>query len=368
MGGEEFGAFGGDLDDVFDAAAAEAGVIETGFDGDDGPGSKRKRAGGGETGSFVDGEAEPVAGAVEETGRTGFGARGFVAGGGEGVDDLLVNVAAFDAGADGFRGGELGGADGFDETVMGVGGASAEVSARHVAEVSGFCYTREDVDDDELVRSEGAVTALVRIAGLIAAGDNGGAVGLSALGHDGGFDGEAKTFGRERFTLLEKGAAANLGGTEDGFGDGETDGAEAIALADGGGFGGGFDFPFGEERTAGELEFQAEFSEAEEEGGRKVVGDAEGVDAVSAGGGGDGFGGADVLVREKFGGSITPDLEGEDGVEDAGFFDASEFEGGLEGDATAAGAEGDERIMDIDAAEVELVGAGDGVGVKERRK
>jgi len=88
---------------------------------------------------------------------------------------------------------------------------------------------------------------------------------------------------------------------------------------------------------------------------------------VSAGGGGDDFGGADVLFREEFGGAVAPDLEGKDGVEDAGFSDAAELERGLEGDAAAAGAEGDEGVVNVDAAEVELVGVGDGIGVEEGR-
>ena len=50
----------------------------------------------------------------------------------------------------------------------------------------------------------------------------------------------------------------DLGGAEDRFGGGDAEGGAAVALADGGGFGGGFDFAGGEDGAVGEFEGDAE--------------------------------------------------------------------------------------------------------------
>lgn len=59
-------AGGGDLDDIFDPAGAEAGIIETGFHGHDRAAAQRGVVARAEAGCFVNGEAEAVAGAVEK--------------------------------------------------------------------------------------------------------------------------------------------------------------------------------------------------------------------------------------------------------------------------------------------------------------
>lgn len=88
---------------------------------------------------------------------------------------------------------------------------------------------------------------------------------------------------------------------------------------------------------------------------------------MSAGDGGNDLGGSRTAA-EAGGGAIAPLFEREDFVEAAGFAHAAKFERGLKREALLAGAEGDEWIGDADAAEIELIRVGDGVGVEERRE
>ena len=59
-------------------------------------------------------------------------------------------------------------------------------------------------------------------------------------------------------------------------------------------------------------------------------------------------------------------LTGKDDIEGAGLLDAAELERALHGDLFAADAEGNEGIVDLDAAEIKHIGTALGVGVEER--
>ena len=83
---------------------------------------------------------------------------------------------------------------------------------------------------------------------------------------------------------------------------------------------------------------------------------------------GDDFGGADCMPGETFFGAFTPGLERQDLVEGSRFPDAAELERALHGEAFLADAEGDERIVHVNPTEIELVGAGAGVGIEKRRE
>ena len=237
----------------------------------------------------------------------------------------------------------------------------------HVTEVTGRRHARENIENDEVVGPERAGAAVVRIAGLVAAGDD-GVEGRAALAEDGALDGEAEDLRRERPAGIAKRAALRPRGAEDGLGGGEADGAEAVALADGGGLGVGLDLAIGKHRAVGRLEFHAEGAQFQEEGDGKVIGDAEAADVVGARELGDDLGRADLAAGPTRGGAGVPVGEGQDGVEGAGLLDPPEFEGVLERDALFADPEGDEGVMHADAAEVELIGAGAGVGVEQGRK
>lgn len=101
---------------TFDAASAKAGIVEPGLDGDD-VAFFEEVVGGGDARILVHGEAESVAGAVEETCGTVFVARGLVALRFEVGDNALVDQIA-EAGADGAQAELLGGADGGDELAL----------------------------------------------------------------------------------------------------------------------------------------------------------------------------------------------------------------------------------------------------------
>ena len=76
---------------------------------------------------------------------------------------------------------------GFPEMALRVGGAALDDRARHVAEVAGLRVAREDVDDDEFPRAQRPAAAFVRVARLLAAGDD-GVRRRAARAEDGGVD------------------------------------------------------------------------------------------------------------------------------------------------------------------------------------
>ena len=76
-------------------------------------------------------------------------------------------------GARGLDGHALAFLHGEPELALRVGGAALDDGARHVAVVTGRRVTREKVEDDEFARTEWSAAAVVRIASLFAARDDG---------------------------------------------------------------------------------------------------------------------------------------------------------------------------------------------------
>ena len=74
--------------------------------------------------------------------------------------------------------------------------------------------TRENIDDDELLRTEQAGAAAVRVASLVAAGDDG--IEREAAGFEtGDLDGEAHALGGEGGAVEEELAAGDFGTLEE---------------------------------------------------------------------------------------------------------------------------------------------------------
>jgi hypothetical protein len=166
--------------------------------------------------------------------------------------------------------------------------------------------------------------------------------------------------------IEDQSAPARFGAAEDLLGHGESDGAKAIAFANRAGFGGRFDLALGKQCSGGELQVHAQIAKSDEKCGGKIVGDAKTWHAIRASELGDDLGGADPVGVAALG-AVAPHLERKHFVECARFLDTSEFQGALNGDAAFSSSEGDERIVNFDAAEVELVGIR-GVSVEERGK
>ena len=97
----------------------------------------------------------------------------------------------------------LSGADGRDQGALSIGGGATEEGAGHVAVVAGGGDAGKDVNDDEFVGSERAGAALVRVAGLVAAGGD-GVGGDGARGEAGRLDGEFQSLAGERFALEDE--------------------------------------------------------------------------------------------------------------------------------------------------------------------
>ncbi len=206
----------------------------------------------------------------------------------------------------------------------------------------------------------------MRVARLVAARDD-GVARLAAGFLDSDVDEETQALRRERFAAMDERAALDAGGAEDFFRRRETHGAQAVAGADGSGFGGGLELALGEEQAVGELQAQAGARELGVEAGREVVRDAEALRAEFAGEAEDHLGDAGARAELRPG-LLQPVLARQHDVEAPGAFHAAEFERALHGVFLAAGAEGHERVMHRDAAVVEHVGAGVGVGVEQGRE
>jgi hypothetical protein len=200
--------------------------------------------GGVEEWGFVEVKADAVAGRVEATSGAAVNAGSAVALSGEEIENGLVDLAGWDAGAEEAEGDLLGGSDGAVEAMDGVGGASADDGAGDIAVVAGLLGAREDVEDDGLVGVEGAEALLVGIGGLAGRGDDGVGGGATGL-EDGDLNNGAETFGGEGEAAMEEASAgADPGVSESLDGLGHTDfghdqgGADLLDLD--GGLGGAF--------------------------------------------------------------------------------------------------------------------------------
>jgi hypothetical protein len=309
-----------------------------------------------------------MASAMKEPDRSGFCVTRFESGVGKSADYFLVYDACVNSGGNRSQGGFLRCADSGDEAPLGVIGTTAKIRPRHVPKVAGLCHAGKNVDDDELIWTEWPRAALVWIACLIASGDDGGSSGLATLGHHGGFNRKAQTLRRERRTLVDQGAATWTRRAYDLFGYSESDRTESVSFRDGGGFGRRLDFAFGKKRSMRKFETYAQFPKRHIERRGKIVGHAKGANTMCSRQLRDGFSRTYASSWPAFGSTSAPFFERENLIKRAGFLHPSELKRALCGDTLISTAKCDEGIVDIYSAEVELVSARGGVGVKQRRK
>ena len=232
--------------------------------------------------------------------------------------------------------------------------------------VAGLRDARENIDDDEFAGAQRAGAAVVRIARLIAAGDDG--VGGDAAGlEDRDLDGKFEDLARDEFAAVEKFAAGDFAGAENFFGGGEAQRAAPVAFANGGGLGGCLDLALGKECAFRHFEIEAEFEEFFVNARGEIGGHGETRLPKIFRHEGDDLRRADLALRPEFAGALEKILQREDDVEVGGAFDATEFERADDGVFFAAQAEAHERVGHLDPAEVERVGAMFGGGVEEER-
>jgi hypothetical protein len=231
--------------------------------------------------------------------------------------------------------------------------------------VAGAGHPGKDVDDDQFVRAERPGAALVRIAGLVAAGDD-------RAGRNGPASRHATSMAnlsislvtvRPRYTSRPGDAAA----AQDPLGGGEPKGAAPIAFPDGGGLGAVLISRSGNSMPSATTRRTPSCCRRSEQPGGKIVRHGEAAHAVLAGEEANHLGRTGAPVRPGLAGALVIALQRQDVVEAGGFPQAAEFECPHDGDPAAATAEGHKGIGHLDAAKIEGVGTAVGVGVEERR-
>lgn len=329
---------------VFDADAAYAGIIETGFDGDAEVGGELA---GGEAGGFVEVEAQTVADAVKHADPAAVALLGGVAGFLEALDELLLQSGAVGSRAHLFHDPAFTLLDGGVLAAEGLSGAAFDNGAGEVTVVKIAGVAREDVEDDGFVGAKRAVAALVGIAALQATGDDGVGGGTSGM-ENGGVHLGAEAFGGEgRVAPLEEASLVCFAGLEDvdaatqsGLGDAEGDGEHFD-------FGLGFADAFGKEGLVADVDLEAGLAEFFEKAGGKLFGDEERLDFVFRGDTGD-----DGVGRATLGGEFAKavDLRTADGL------GAVDLEGRERNVRFAARFPPDKGVVCVEAGGVEHVG------------
>src|SRR5262252_4204111 len=132
----------------------------------------------------------------------------------------LMNFFGGDAGPHHFEGELLALKDSVIEFANRLRGAAADDGAGDVAEITCLLRARKNVEDDRFMGAKRAMAGFVRIAGLLAAGDD-GMGGRAACLEDGSVNDRTQFFGGERDIMVEEAPAfAYLGRAQhlDGFG------------------------------------------------------------------------------------------------------------------------------------------------------
>src|ERR1043166_1651781 len=126
----------------------------------------------------------------------------------EELQDVAMNFRARDVVAEFFESHILAAADGVVGLAHRLAGASFDHRPRDVAEIAGLLRARKNVENDGFVGAQNAVPALVRVAGLPAAGDDG--VGGNAAGLDhGDVDYGAEFLRGQRHIVIKQFAVAS---------------------------------------------------------------------------------------------------------------------------------------------------------------
>lgn len=278
--GEIPGSVPGDQGEIFEADAADFGVVEAGFDGDHVAGGEAVGGGGAEAGAFVDFEADAVAGAVEEAAHAALFTGGFEAAVAEDAFDGGVDFGSEAVLAEGEQGEFLGFDDGGVHGANAFAGAAADDGSGDIAVVAGALGSGEDVDDDGLVGGEGAVAAFVGVAALAAAGDD-GVRGVASGLEDGGGDDTAETFGGEEGVVEDELLVLADAGPAEGVDTfGKADFGHDQRGADLLHFVGGFDGACGEEGAVAKFDFDAAAAQGFGESEGETFGDGDFLDSM----------------------------------------------------------------------------------------
>src|SRR4051812_1553612 len=108
-------------------------------------------------------ETEAVAGPVDKSDGTVLAVTGFVAGFREAPGHRGMDFASVDAGCNRLERVALGLQHGRHHPALHLARLALEIGTRHVAKIARPHHPREDIDDDEFVRTKRARTALMRI-------------------------------------------------------------------------------------------------------------------------------------------------------------------------------------------------------------
>ncbi len=350
---------GSDLNNILDAAAAKTWVIEAGLDRDDGA-FEQFSFHGSDSGGFVDIKPESVTGAMEKADGAFRRELGFVAALFEHAIALSVDQIAHDSRFDLLEGGLLGGGHGGDEITLGVTGRAPEERAGHVAKITGGGDTRENIENDQIVGTQGTAATAVGIAGLITASDNG-------VGRDGAFfqtgdlNREAEPFTGQRLALEHQFFALDRGIPQNGFGGGEAGGGAAIPLSDHSGFFVALAFAVRKNSPIDHVDIEAEIEEFDQEEGRELAGNIKRLDAEF-------FGQHGNLIRRAGrrdagllggGGQL---FEGHDFIQRGFLETASELEGVEHANPFVTDLNSNERVVNFEAAEIAEIGGSVSVG------
>ena len=231
--------------------------------------------------------------------------------------------------------------------------------------IAGGGDPRKHVDDDQGMGADRPVTALVRIAPLVAAGRD-GIERHPAGGEAGALNGELEVFRGQFAASVVEPAPPDARAAQQGLGGGNAAGGAAVAGAEGGGLGGIFDFALGKDHAVRGDQFEAVLGELEGHAGGKIVRHREGADPVVRGQQENGLRGANAPVRPAPACLAVPRFQRQHHVETRGAFHPPEFQGADGAHLAAAGAERDERVGHRNATEVALVRIDTRVGVEKR--
>ena len=194
----------------------------------------------------------------------------------------------------------------------------------------------------------------MRVAALVAAGRN-RVERHTAGGQAGGFDGKLEVLRGQPVAPVVEPASLDPRAAQQRLGGGDAEGGATVAGAERGRLGRILDFPLGENHAIGRVELQAVPEELEGHARGKIVGHRERRDLVMLCPQQDDLGGPDAPVGPALARLQVPGFQRQDHVEARGALDPPELQGADHAHLAAPGAEGDEWVGHLDAAEIALV-------------
>jgi hypothetical protein len=202
-----------DDDDILMPNATHTRPIDAGFDREHLAGAKGRHC---KAGFLVNFKTKSVTGSVKEPApATAADARRIPTLGKEGFD-LLMNPLPFETWPERLKGALLSSKARLPEVSLRLTGPPANDRAGQIPEIATARIAREDVQDDQLVCQERALSALVGIAGHLTASNDCVAPRLSSRAHHGEFHFDAQDLCRQSPPSPPQGAAlARIRGSQD---------------------------------------------------------------------------------------------------------------------------------------------------------